>query len=72
MYMVKSRADGMFYCKLCEYVAKLKLDVTRHIESRHLDLEYTCYYCHKVVKTKRSYQMHMRRNHPNQHHANSQ
>jgi len=72
MYMVKSLTNGMFYCKLCEYVAKYKIDCTRHIESRHLNLEYTCIYCNKILKTKRSYQMHLRTNHRNQHHANSQ
>ena len=62
----------MFYCKLCEYVAKLRYDVIRHVESKHLDLKYTCYYCNAILKTKRSYQNHLRHYHPNQHHANIQ
>ena len=72
MYMVRSSANGMYYCKLCEYTTSFKRDLARHIESRHLDLEYTCYYCDKVLKTKRTYQQHLRKFHPNQHHANTQ
>jgi len=72
MYMVRSSENGMYYCKLCEYTTSFKRDLARHIESRHLDLEYTCYYCDKVLKTKRTYQQHLRKFHPNQHHANTQ
>ena len=71
-YLVKSTSNNMFYCKLCEYVAKLRYDVIRHVESKHLDLKYTCYYCNAILKTKRSYQNHLRSYHPNQHHANIQ
>ena len=71
-YLVKSTSNNMFYCKLCEYVAKLRYDVIRHVESKHLDLKYTCYYCNAILKTKRSYQNHLRHYHPNQHHANIQ
>jgi len=72
MYVVRSNENGMFYCKLCEHTARAKRDVARHIESRHLDLEYSCYYCNKVLKTQRAYQIHLRKYHPNQHHANIQ
>ena len=65
MYVIRNNTDGMHYCNLCNYSARLRPDVTRHIESRHLALEYTCRFCNsnKVFKTKRSYQNHLRNYH---------
>ena len=66
------RADGLKSCNSCGFESKHQNDVKRHIESRHLELQYTCYYCSKVLKSRRNYQYHLRKHHPNQHHANSQ
>ena len=64
-HFVRDPSDGMYFCKHCPFVAKKRPDMFRHVESRHLDLEYICGICDIVVKTQRSYRNHMKKNHPN-------
>ena len=55
--------DGIPYCKFCNYTAKQKRDVGRHIEARHMDLEYICSICNVVLPTKFGLQRHVRQQH---------
>ena len=50
-------------CTECEYNSTMKSNMRYHIESKHLDLSYTCSECGNTYKSYKSWQMHIQRNH---------
>ena len=51
--------NGRWTCKLCGKSTVNKIDVTRHIESTHVELPMLmCDLCHKYFKTKKSLRTH--------------
>ena len=57
--------DGVWKCSVCDYSAKHTGHVRHHIESKHMSLEYSCYFCSKTCPTKVALSMHMHRKHKN-------
>jgi len=57
------KTSGRFYCNFCTYDSYKKIDVSRHIEAKHMNNEYPCHLCCKVFKTKRNKQNHIRSRH---------
>ena len=57
------RADGLKSCNACGFESKHQNDVKRHIESRHLELQYTCKFCGKITNTKHNLNRHIRKFH---------
>ena len=55
--------DGLWMCTSCDYSAKHTGHVRHHIESKHMCLEYSCYYCSKTCPTRVALSMHVHRNH---------
>ena len=67
-YVGQTRSDQRgkgynFFCTVCDFDAKDRRDVARHVEAKHLNLRYQCQLCPKVLKTQRSLQIHIRNRH---------
>ncbi len=59
----KDDSTGAFWCTECHYRASHKHHVKRHVESRHLNLVYTCPVCLSTFRGKHLLQDHLRRRH---------
>ena len=60
------KEGGAYWCNACGYHSKSKTDVTRHIESKHLDSDpIVCKFCQKSVKNKERLYRHIRKFHWN-------
>ena len=60
----KDQHSNRWTCSLCGQIAANKLDINRHIESKHVKLpELYCDICSKPSKTKNSLRMHMKNYH---------
>ena len=62
----KDPHNNAWYCCLCGQMCSNKLDVSRHIESKHVILPViNCNICGKPSKTRNSLRMHMKTYHSN-------
>eukprot|EP00093_Oithona_nana_P011683 11683.XXX_701324_705092_1 [CDS] Oithona nana genome sequencing. len=51
------------WCSACGYTSRTQIDVERHVEARHLQLELHCHFCIKIFTTRLNLQRHMRKHH---------
>ena len=49
---VKRDPSGAFWCAVCGQRGSHKHHIVRHVEAKHLDLKYTCEFCHKTFNAK--------------------
>lgn len=57
--------NSSWHCSICSYAAKLKGDVRKHVESKHVQTNgYTCNVCGKFCPTSNALQTHRSRHHP--------
>ena len=49
----------MWSCGVCDYSRKLKNDVVKHVERRHLNLELFCSLCPSSFKSRNDLKVHM-------------
>jgi hypothetical protein len=61
-YLMRN-SDGSYSCNGCGYSSTNKTDVSRHVESHHMALQYPCKVCDQVLKTRRCLTNHMRSRH---------
>ena len=52
------------WCSACGYSSHFPRNVTRHIESKHLNIDITCKFCGSKMKTSRSLNEHLKKYHP--------
>ena len=52
------REVGGYSCKICNFSRKLKIDVTRHIETHIEGLSYSCSVCQKTFRSRNSLNVH--------------
>ena len=58
------RMEGLWSCHMCQYTAKYKRDMAKHIEGRHIDgLSYPCGMCGNTFNSRNSLQVHLSRKH---------
>ena len=51
-------------CRYCTYQSRLKTDMKRHIQAKHIaSLNLPCRYCTKVFRTEKSRQVHFKKFH---------
>ena len=58
------RTDSGWCCTDCDYVTNVPGNLKRHVESKHIDSNYSCDICGKQNKTKNALYMHKTRSHP--------
>jgi len=51
-------------CSDCNYKQKLRKDVQKHIERRHLDISLPCNFCHSTLSSRIELRTHIRNKHP--------
>ena len=60
----RDQFSKLWHCSLCSHQCLHKLDMSRHIESKHVNLpELNCDVCGKASKTRNSLRMHMKNYH---------
>ena len=53
-------------CSVCSKQSKLKSDISRHVESKHIldHPGYECSYCGRIIKSKDAFKRHISTKHP--------
>ena len=51
------------WCLACGYTSRTVIDVERHVEAKHLQLELNCHFCIKIFTTRLNLQRHMKKHH---------
>ena len=60
----KDGATSRWYCNLCGHMFSSKIDLTRHMESKHVSLPMlACELCGKLIKTRHTLRVHMKKIH---------
>ena len=74
MIQLKTIKIGKDYrCADCEYETKIKCNLEKHIEAKHISPGVACQFCNKACPTRNALRMHLSRNHnthPMQNHGN--
>ena len=55
--------EGLWKCKVCGKIAKLKGNIKQHAESHIEGVSHICHICNKLSTTRNSLQMHMKNYH---------
>jgi len=64
MIQLKTVRVGKDYrCTDCEYETKMKCNLEKHIEAKHISPGVACQYCNKTCPTRHALRMHLSRNH---------
>lgn len=59
-----SKVENQWVCNICGQTKSSKIDVTRHMEAKHVILpELICHICNKTSKTRHSLRVHMKNAH---------
>lgn len=64
-FLMRSGKGSSTWCKACGYSGHNLQDVVRHVEAKHLNLEYRCKFCDLVTRTRLNLTRHLKRNHVN-------
>ena len=54
---------GRFICNICSKTSYKKTDMTNHIEAHHLNHEYPCDICGRILRTKAARSVHIKQKH---------
>jgi len=57
------KSDGGWNCNTCNYKSKDKGHLRMHVQS-HMDLEFPCTLCGKIMRSSHSLRKHLKQNHP--------
>jgi len=57
------KSDGRWNCNTCNFKSKEKCHLKEHVQT-HMDLEFTCTLCGKIVRSANALRSHLNRNHP--------
>ena len=57
------KENGVYYCKVCNYMNKNKTFISRHIETHIEGLSYPCTYCEKTFRSRESLRVHQSKYH---------
>ena len=60
---MQKNSNGSWECLSCGYSSRQKHHVKNHIESKHINLQYSCQYCSKTCPSSHALEMHIHRNH---------
>ena len=52
------KEDGVYHCKICNFIKRDKTSVTRHIETHIEGLSYSCSVCQKTFRSRNSLNVH--------------
>jgi len=52
-----------FKCTDCDYETKMKCNLEKHIEAKHISPGVACQFCNKICPTRHALRMHLSRNH---------
>ncbi len=63
MDLITKEPGGPFWCHACPYTARHKIQIVRHVETKHFTLGYRCEACDRVFKTNRDLYLHRNRFH---------
>jgi len=64
MIQLKTVRVGKDYrCTDCEYETKMKCNLEKHIEAKHISPGVACQFCNKTCPTRHALRMHLSRNH---------
>ena len=55
--------SNLWACTKCDYVQVLKKNVYQHVDSKHMDFQYPCQECDKMLPTRHALREHFRRLH---------
>jgi len=59
MPIMDDTGKRMWACTVCDYTRKLKNDVVKHVERRHLDLQLICTICKSSFKSRNDLKLHV-------------
>lgn len=59
MPIMDDNGKRMWACTVCDYTRKLKNDVVKHVERRHLDLQLICSICNSSFKSRNDLKLHV-------------
>ena len=59
MPIMDDNGKRMWACNVCTYTRKLKNDVVKHVERRHLDLQLICSICNSSFKSRNDLKLHV-------------
>lgn len=67
IWMNKDSAGKNFYvCSVCNYSQKLRKDVAKHVERRHMNLSIPCPYCATSLSSRTELRTHVKTKHESQ------
>ena len=59
MTILDNSGKRLWACTVCDYTRKLKNDVVKHVERRHLDLKLNCIICQSSFNSRNDLKLHM-------------
>jgi len=60
---ITETSKGKFNCNICGHLNSNKVNMKRHVESKHFPGMYACNQCEKKLNTMKKYRIHCRRHH---------
>ena len=63
LFVSYDSGQRLWNCHDCEYKQKLRKDVQKHIERRHLDISLPCQFCPSILSSRIELRTHVRTKH---------
>ena len=61
--VIDSTGQKVWNCIVCSYARKRISDVRKHIERKHIDMQFQCEYCDSVVSSRENLKNHLKIRH---------
>ena len=58
-----SNNQKVWNCNVCNYARKRVSDVRKHIERKHINIQFQCEYCEAIVSSRENLKVHLKNRH---------